>query len=174
MMISPTELIFLVTSLVLMTLCALWAVLATDLLKAALALAVVSMFLAIVIFLLGAPYAAIFELSVCAGLITVIFVSAISMVKPEGNTRQEEMAIQTQRRFGKYAQLPVLLLFTAILLYVCRFDFTAIPAVAPTKLSFYEVMWDERRVDLLGQVIMILVGVFGVVVLFKEFIEGKE
>jgi len=174
MMISPTELIFLVTTLVLMTLSALWAVMATDILKAALALAVVSMLLAIVIFLLGAPYAAIFELSVCAGLITVIFVSAISMIKPEGNTRQEELALQTQRRFGKYAQLPILVLFVAILLYVCRFDFTALPAVGVTDLSFYHVMWDERRVDLLGQVIMILVGVFGVVVLFKEYTEGKE
>jgi len=173
MTISPNDLIFIITSLVLMTLCALWAVMATDVLKAALALAVTSVFLSIVIYLLGLPLAAVFELSVCAGLITVLFISAIGMVKPEGATRQEDIVIQKERRLKKYAQLPLLLLVVAILLYVCRFDLSVVPA-AVGKLSLYEVMWDERRVDLAGQAIMILVGVFGVVVLFKEYIEGGE
>ena len=56
-----------------MLLCCLWAVMARGLLRAAIALATTSVVLAIIMFRLDSPLAAVFELSVCAGLITVVF-----------------------------------------------------------------------------------------------------
>lgn len=52
-----------------------------DLLKAAISLGVVASLLSAVFYLLQAPYAAMFELIVCAGLITVLFVIAINLTK---------------------------------------------------------------------------------------------
>ena len=50
-----------------------------DLIKSAIALGVSSGLLAAIFFILDAPFAAVFELSVCAGLITVLLLSAVSM-----------------------------------------------------------------------------------------------
>ena len=178
MTISPNEL-FIFISLGLMTLGALWAVMATDILKSALALALTSVFLSIIIFLLGSPLAAVFELSVCAGLITVIFISAISMVNPEGNNRAEDIAARKRRRLEKYLPLPALLVVVMVgisLWMRSRSELPPIPVAADVSplLTLSEVMWDARRVDLAGQAIIILVGVFGIVVLFKEYMKRKE
>ena len=43
-----------------------------------------SAILACVFFIAGAPYAAVFELIVGAGLVTVLFISAISLTKSGG------------------------------------------------------------------------------------------
>ena len=60
---------------------AVLAVRFNNLLFAAIALAALSAILAIVFYWLNSPYAAVFELSVCAGLITALFVSAISLTR---------------------------------------------------------------------------------------------
>jgi NADH-quinone oxidoreductase subunit J len=173
MTFSPNDTIFFVT-LVLMTLCALWAVMATDILKSALALALTSVFLSIAMFMLDSPLAAVFELSVCAGLITVVFISAISMIKPEGHDRGEDLSFRRNRRLKKYLPLPILLIIAGFLLWMNRFGLPVLAEADVSPLKLTEVMWDERRADLAGQVIMILVGVFGVVVLFKEYMKRKE
>ncbi len=54
-----------------------------DLLKASIALAGFSIALSMIFFRYDSPYAAVFELAICSGLITVLFVSAISMLKEE-------------------------------------------------------------------------------------------
>jgi NADH-quinone oxidoreductase subunit J len=60
-----------------------------DLIKSAISLGVASALLAAIFFLLGAPFAAVFELSVCAGLVTVLLLSAVSMtVEKEANDGQ--------------------------------------------------------------------------------------
>ena len=56
------------------------AVFVRDLVKSAIALAVASLTLSILFFLMKAPFAGAFELSVAAGLVTVLFVSAIALV----------------------------------------------------------------------------------------------
>ncbi|MDR1726997.1 MAG: hypothetical protein LBT74_03565 [Acidobacteriota bacterium] len=160
--------------LVLMVLSALWAVMATDLLRSTIALALTSVFLAIAIYMMGAPLAAVFELSVCAGLITVVFISAISMIKPEGNTRKEDLARKRRKRLKKYIPLPILLAVAGVLLWLNRVDLPFTPDADVFPLTLSEIMWDVRRVDIAGQAVMILVGVFGIVVLFKEFVRrGK-
>jgi NADH-quinone oxidoreductase subunit J len=62
-----------------------------DLIKSAIALGIASALLAAIFFILDAPFAAVFELSVCAGLVTVLLLSAVSMLKDEeaGHERRE-------------------------------------------------------------------------------------
>jgi NADH-quinone oxidoreductase subunit J len=60
---------------------AVTAVHATNLIRAAIALGAGSAALAMLFFLLGAPYAGGFELSVGAGLISILFIVAISLTE---------------------------------------------------------------------------------------------
>lgn len=68
---------------------AIAAVLLENLLHAAIALGVGSALLAVALFLLGAPYAGSFELSVGAGLISVLFVVAVTLTESVGSSRRE-------------------------------------------------------------------------------------
>jgi len=63
---------------VVMVVCAIVAVVSKNLLRAAIALGIGSATLAVIFFLLNAPYAGGFELSVGAGLVSVLFIVAIS------------------------------------------------------------------------------------------------
>jgi NADH-quinone oxidoreductase subunit J len=54
-----------------------------NLIKSAISLGIASALLAIVFYVLEAPIAAIFELSVCAGLVTILLLSAIGMLGKE-------------------------------------------------------------------------------------------
>ena len=60
---------------------AIMAVSFRELLFAAISLAALSVALAIMFYRLDSPYAAVIELSVCAGLITALFVSVISLTR---------------------------------------------------------------------------------------------
>ena len=60
---------------------AVLAVRFNNLLFAAISLAALSAVLAIMFYQFNSPYAAVFELSVCAGLITALFVSAIALTR---------------------------------------------------------------------------------------------
>ena len=60
---------------------AIMAVSFKDVLFAAISLAALSAALAIIFYRLNSPYAAVIELSVCAGLITALFVAAISLTR---------------------------------------------------------------------------------------------
>jgi NADH-quinone oxidoreductase subunit J len=68
---------------------AIVAVLSRTLLSAAVALGVGSAALATMFFLLNAPYAGGFELSVGAGLISVLFIIAISLTESMQGRRRE-------------------------------------------------------------------------------------
>jgi NADH-quinone oxidoreductase subunit J len=147
---------------------ALWTVLAADLLKSAIGLAVTSVVLAILMFRLLAPLAAVFELSVCAGLITVVFISVISLTRP-GIEKNGAASI----RLGKFIVLPLLVLGAGLALLWLKYqpDLSSVLAL-PQQEDMRRVLWGERRLDLLGQVVVLLAGIFGVVVLFKE--RGKK
>ncbi len=60
---------------------ALLAIHLRDVLKGALALAVMSAILAALFYRFGAPWASVFELSVCAGFITVLFLAVIALTE---------------------------------------------------------------------------------------------
>ena len=63
------------------------AVLAENLIRAAVALGIGGISLAMLFFVLNAPYAGSFELSVGAGLISVLFILAISLTESMGRQR---------------------------------------------------------------------------------------
>jgi uncharacterized MnhB-related membrane protein len=65
------------------------AVVSRNLIRAAVALGAGSAALAMLFFLLGAPYAGGFELSVGAGLISVLFIVAISLTESMGRPPDE-------------------------------------------------------------------------------------
>jgi NADH-quinone oxidoreductase subunit J len=54
-----------------------------ELVKATIALGISSALLASVFYILNAPYAAVFEVSVAAGLITILLLSSIVMIEKE-------------------------------------------------------------------------------------------
>jgi NADH-quinone oxidoreductase subunit J len=151
-------------------LAALVTVMAARLLRSAIGLAVASLVLSIMMFRLNAPLAAVFELSVCAGLIPVIFISVI------GLTRRLDTEALTARRHEKWRRfwpLPVLVLLVCGLLLVVRPVMEVPPPVAAAAaVGVREVLWNLRQIDLIGQIMVLLVSAFGVVILVKETNRG--
>ncbi len=133
--------------------------------KAAIALAFTSVVLCILMFKLAAPWAAVFELSVCAGLITVVFISAVSLVRP---ATEEERAAHVRFKVRRYFLLPVVLL--AVGCGLSYMPVRPLPLLATTELvtDMRALLWGPRALDLLGQILVLLAGVWGVVILFKE------
>lgn len=154
------------TLLILTVIAALWTVVGRSLLKAAIGLAITSALISVIIFRLGSPLASVFELSVCAGLITAVFVSTISMTKPL--THKEILQI-SQDRIKRYWYLPVILVVigAALILIKVKPDLTII-APAIDQMDVRRLLWNTRPLDLLGQVIILIVGALGVVILFEE------
>ncbi|MGC4067815.1 MAG: NADH-quinone oxidoreductase subunit J [Polyangiaceae bacterium] len=142
---------------------ALWAVLSPRLLRAVIALALASICVTALLFRLEAPLVGVFELSVCAGLISAVFISSISLSQLE---TEETIAKARRERIRRYWFLPLLLLFVGIAVgHMSPPTFTRVPAGG---LEVRSVLWTERHLDLLGQVVILLAGAFGVVVFFKE------
>lgn len=165
--ISSTEFIVLLLLMLSLVVFAVCAVMVRDLLKSAIALGITSGILSIIMFLMKSYLAAVFELSVCAGLITVVFISTISLTEPQTS---EEAAASAKRRIKRFIYLPFILLVIGLLLFFFRAHINANLAVHPAgpELSMQEILWNSRRTDIVGQIIIMLAGVFGVVILFKE------
>ncbi|NPV81983.1 MAG: DUF4040 domain-containing protein [Candidatus Aminicenantes bacterium] len=144
------------------------AILLKDLIKAALSLAVASLLLGIIFFRLAAPYAAVFEISVVAGLITVLFILTIALTK-----KGDEV---TEARLVKLAFPVFLILFLVIDGLVMKSLLQKIPALpaGPEAGTFGEVLWKQRTFDLVAQVGVILAGVLAVLALFRKKEEDKD
>jgi len=143
----------------------LWAVMATRLLYSALGLALASVTLAIIMFRMASPLAAVIELSVCAGLITAIFISVISLVK---HSTKEEIEARSKVRWKKYIWLPILTVILGVILaVVVKPHAIPMPAIS-AEPDVRGVFWHLRQADLFGQILLVLVGAFGIVVLFKS------
>lgn len=154
------------TVLLLVTLAAaLWAAMARSLLKSAIALAATSAALSILLFTLDSPLAAVFELSVCSGLITVIFMSTISLTKP---LTIKEAALMTQARRRRFLYLPIIIAVAGVALFLFppHQDVTSVTVVSAADVR--SVLWNTRQMDLFGQILVIITGAFGIAVLFKE------
>ena len=149
---------------------AMICVMIENLLKASILMALVSGILAVLMFLLKAPLAAVFELSVCAGLITVIFISAVSMTRIRSKEEVEQLEKDRRRRFYP---LPFLLVFSfLILLFFFLPHLNALipnASVFSSEVTEQDVFWHERQADLIGQIVIVLAGVFGVLIFFKEY-----
>ena len=142
-----------------MLICALQAIRAPRLLVSALWLAGCSALLALAIALLGAPEVGVVELSVGAGLVTIIFVFAI-------NIAGEETAVA-----GALVPRPLawvlmgLFLFLLIWLTVPRL---VVPALDREALPFLRAVWEERSLDTILQVVLIFSAVLGSIGLLAD------
>ena len=140
--------------------CAILAISAKRLLISAIWLALTSALVALMLFLLGAPQIAVIELSVGAGLVTVLFVFAI-------NIAGEEV-------MGLRSALPLPLVWASIVLaagLILFFIIRALGFVQSPELTSElaaSVLWQERYLDFLLQVVLILAGVLGVIGLLSH------
>lgn len=144
--------------------CALLAVRAQRLLQSALYLAGLSMLTAVILYRLGAPEAAVVELSVGAGLVTVLFVFAIAITGEE--------AIEAA------PLIPAPLAWLLVILAVVGVGAPVLPlpaganaagaASVGVERAFREYFWEARGLDALVQAGLIFAGVMGILGLLAE------
>ena len=79
------------------------AVIFRDLLRAAICLAVASLLLGIIFFRMKAPYIGAFEISVVAGLITVLFITTIALTKTGGTSASPRPPPGSSRYFLSFS-----------------------------------------------------------------------
>mgnify|MGYP001293250618 FL=1 len=129
---------------------ALWTVMARSLLRGAFGLALTSAILSILMYRLNAPLAAAFELSVCTGLISVIFITTISLTQP---LTWAEIFDHARKRLARFWFLPLLVLFTAIGLYLSGIKFSFPLPLPETENDVRIVLWYLRPLDIIGQML---------------------
>ncbi len=145
----------------LLILFAFLAVFLKDVLLSVLSLASVSALLSILFFQLGCPVAGVFELSVGAGLITVLVVLTISF-------------IQTRREKGQERRILWVLVALAASALVFFLFQTATRLAYPSSIppagwgEVGEVLWKLRSFDLVPQVLVVLSAVFGILTLLRR------
>ncbi len=142
---------------------AVWTVMTPTVLRSVIGLALTSVVLTALMFQLRSPLAAVFELSVCAGLISAIFISTISLTQPDVERNAADLL---RERIRRYWYLPVLLLLLGVALLGLELPRYEVPE---TKLDVRTVLWTYRQLDLVGQIVVLLAGAFGVVTLFREW-----
>ena len=133
----------------------------------AVALAVVSAALGVLMYVLGAHTAAIFEVSVCSGLVTVIFISAVSLSNGDKLSSAQNRG-EAPRRARK---LPVILVGAGAVLMIAAWltGFSVgTPATAVSGESFNDVFWETCQADIFGQMVALIAGASAIVVFFKE------
>ena len=133
--------------------CAIGAVVARRLLVSALWLAGASALVALMIYMLGAPEIAVVELSVGAGLVTVLFVFAISIAGEED--------LDTRPVFPLPAAWGLVTL-SLVLLGWLTFPRLGLQLSIPGIESFSAMIWEQRGLDVLIQIVIIFTGVLGV------------
>ncbi|MDD2568214.1 MAG: hypothetical protein PHN47_05430 [Clostridia bacterium] len=164
------SLTWMIILLALTVLALVYAIMVRPLLYSAIGLAAGSLFLTIILFMLNSAWAAVFELSVCAGLITVVFISAIMMTRVVDN---DENQARNKEHRNRFLQLPIILAAVTViggtLIYLAGLPLMPETSVTAAGFKeFGEMLWQERTVDIIGQIIVILAGAFGVAVLFKK------
>lgn len=153
---------------------AIQAVRAERLLHSAIWLAGASAVLAIILYQLGAHLVAVIELSVGAGLVTVLFVFAIGMAGDQ--------------HAGSGPVIPRAVALGLVITAVLLLGWLALPldedaGVEPTQETavvgrpaapvtaeapIREVIWEQRGLDVLVQVVLIFSGILGVLGLLAE------
>jgi NADH:ubiquinone oxidoreductase subunit 6 (subunit J) len=154
--------------------CALQAVRAKRLLHSAIWLSGVSALLAIILYQLGAYQVAAIELSVGAGLVTVLFVFAIDMAGEEGDRPK---TVVPKGAAWVLVLVAVLLLAWLILpfgqdaLVQPEEQLSVTGSAARTERAeepLQAIIWEQRGLDVLVQVVLIFSGILGVLGLLAE------
>jgi uncharacterized MnhB-related membrane protein len=139
-------------------LCAILAITANRLLSSAIWLAGVSALSAILFYLLDAREVAVIELSIGVGLVTVLFVFAISIAGDEAMDAKPLVP----RILGSVLVLCIVLLLGWMIVP----GFLTTPH--STELSSTDILWQVRGLDLIVQVTLIFAGVLSVLGLLSE------
>ena len=157
------ELYYLLLSLV-AAFCAYRAMVSKQLLPSALYLACVSALTSVMLYLLGAFEVAVIELSVGAGLVTVLLVYALSVI---GEDTYDPSSI-----------IPKPLAFALVGVIAIIVGWMAYPLVIqPTETGsvlLADVLWKNRALDVWVQVALIFSGVLGVLGLLSEKAQTLE
>jgi uncharacterized MnhB-related membrane protein len=145
-------------------LCAYRAMISKHLLPSALYLACVSAMTSILLYMLGASEVAMIELSVGAGLVTVLLVYALSVVGED--TYDPTSIIPKPLAF---------LLVTVIALIAGGMAYSSAtqPSISGDVL-LAEVLWKDRALDVWVQVALIFSGVMGVLGLLSEQVQTRQ
>lgn len=121
-------------------------------------LACTSALLATLLYRLGAPQVAVMELSVGAGLVTVLFVFAFSIV---GEITQDPTSLVPKPL--------VWAIGLAVVLLMGWFILPLTDSRSPVAMqSFTTVLWEQRGLDVLAQIVLIFSGVIGLLGLLSE------
>lgn len=134
--------------------CAIAAIRASRLLISALWLASTSALVALFMYRLGAPQLAAIELSVGAGLVTVLFVFAINIAGDEPLSPRPIVP-------RPLAWLLTLGSLATLAWFSLPIGDLRLPG--PADGRFGTVLWEDRNLDVLLQVVLIFAGVLGVI-----------
>jgi uncharacterized MnhB-related membrane protein len=135
-----------------MLICAIMAIVAERLLISALWLAGCSALLGLALALMGAPEVGVVELSVGAGLVTVIFVFAISIAGDEVTPKKS--VVPRPVAWGLMGLFVLLLLWLVVPRLLG-------PEAVDRRVPFITAVWETRALDTLLQVALIFCGVLG-------------
>ena len=155
---------------ILIIILALAAVMAKNMLFSALILSLVSVGVSLILFTFASPWAAVFELSVCAGLITALFISVINLMPKEKKLLNESRL--------KFTLLPVVLLIMAVISWIYIVPFfeylSKHPHLSIHNYPLGQIIWKDRVFDLIGQICIFAAGVFAIKSLFARSINEQK
>jgi NADH:ubiquinone oxidoreductase subunit 6 (subunit J) len=121
-------------------------------------LALTSALVSLLLYTLGAPAVAVIELSVGAGLVTVLFVFAFSII---GEDTLDMLTI-----------VPRTLVWGLVIAVVFLLGLFILPLVQQTPIAneptFSQMLWNQRGLDVLAQIVLIFSGVMGLLGLLVE------
>jgi uncharacterized MnhB-related membrane protein len=138
--------------------CAFQVMNSAKLLNVTIWLAFTSALVAILIYKLGAPHVAVIELSVGAGLVTVLFVFAFSIV---GEATFDEQTLIPR---------PLVWLLILAVAFVIGWYVFPLPEAQSylINIPFGRMLWDHRGLDVIAQMVLIFSGVMGLIGLLSE------
>jgi uncharacterized MnhB-related membrane protein len=140
-------------------LCAILAVASKRLLVSAIWLAVTSALVALLLYLLGAPQIAVIELSVGAGLVTVLFVFAINI--------SGEEPLNLKPVMPKPLAWGLIIIAAGLTIYLLLNGGTK-DLVLVTSSTTPAILWNQRYLDIMLQISFIFCGVLGVLGLLSD------
>lgn len=144
--------------------CAYRAIVAKRILSATIYLACISALVSATIYLLGAAQVAVMELSVGAGLVTVLLVYAVSVV---GDDAMDPASV-----------IPKPLAFGLVALVTLLLGWMVYPAIRTTitsvSIDLVSSLWKNRVLDVWIQIALIFSGVMGVLGLLSEKVPGSK
>jgi len=142
----------------------LWTVMTARLVYAAIGLALTSAIITVLMFIMKSPLAGVFELSVCAGLIPAVFLTAISVAR---QLTAETAAVSARDQIRRFWPLPVIVVLAGIVLLTLTGPALKAPS-GTEEAGVRVVLWNIRHIDVLGQIVILLAGAFAVIIFLKE------